>query len=120
MTSENDHCECSVIHEDVILNVKSKFPHDEPIIRVSELFKILGDETRTRIICALGFSEMCVCDIAALLKMTSSAISHQLRILRESQIIKSRRVGKVVYYSLADQHIEKLFNIAFEHVMEEI
>jgi ArsR family transcriptional regulator, lead/cadmium/zinc/bismuth-responsive transcriptional repressor len=116
MSAEN---EASVIHEDVIREVRSKLPQEKPIICVSELFKILGDETRSKIICALGFSEMCVCDIASLLRMSSSAISHQLRILKESKIIKSRREGKVVYYSLADKHIEKLFNIAFEHVVEE-
>lgn len=119
MTPESDFCECSVIHEDVIIKVQGEMPPTKPVLDVAELFRILGDETRTKIICALGFSEMCVCDIAALLKMTSSAISHQLRILKESHIIKSRREGKVVYYSLADEHIEKLFSIAFEHVMEE-
>ena len=119
MLAENDFCLCNVIHEDVIKIVRSKLPPEKPTLAVTELFRVLGDETRSRIICSLGFSEMCVCDIAALLKMTSSAISHQLRILKESQIIKSRREGKVVYYSLSDEHIEKLFNIAFEHVMEE-
>lgn len=116
MQDTNDYCLSGVIHEDVVKSVKSKLPSDKPIIAVSGLFRVLGDDTRSRIICALGFSEMCVCDIAALLKMSSSAISHQLRILKESKMIKSRREGKVVYYSLADEHIEKLFKIAFEHV----
>ncbi len=118
MHDADDYCLSGVIHEDVVKYVRSKLPPEKPILALSGLFRVLGEETRSRIICALGFSEMCVCDIAALLKMSSSAISHQLRILRESKIIKSRREGKVVYYSLADEHIEMLFKIAFEHVTE--
>jgi ArsR family transcriptional regulator, lead/cadmium/zinc/bismuth-responsive transcriptional repressor len=118
MQTCNDYYINGVIHEDVVKSVKSKLPQDRPIIAVSGLFRVLGDDTRLRIICALGFSEMCVCDIAALLNMSSSAISHQLRILKESKIIKGRREGKAVYYILADEHIEKLFKIAFEHVLE--
>lgn len=118
MPAGNDFCLCSVIHEDVVQTVKRDLPPNESIFSVSGLFRVLGEETRLNIICALGISEMCVCDIAALLSMSSSAISHQLRILKESKIIKSRREGKVVYYSLADEHIEKLLKIAFEHVTE--
>lgn len=114
-----DCCDTTVIHYDIVENVKSKLPPEEPVYDVAELFKIFGDSTRARIICALEISEMCVCDIAALLNMTSSAISHQLRVLKQSSIVKSRRVGKVVYYSLADEHISKIFNLAFEHVIED-
>jgi len=112
-------CEGNIIHHDVILDVSEKMPQEELIYDTSELFKVFGDSTRSRIICSLSISEMCVCDIAALLNMTSSAISHQLRILKQSRIVRSRRSGKVVYYSLADSHIEQIFKIAFEHVTED-
>ena len=114
-----DCCDTTVIHYDIVEKVKSKLPPEEPVYDVAELFKIFGDSTRARIICALEISEMCVCDIVALLNMTSSAISHQLRVLKQSCIVKSRRVGKVVYYSLADDHISQIFNLAFNHVTED-
>ena len=120
--SENKYCECcetSVIHYDIVEKVKAKLPPEEPVYDVAELFKIFGDSTRARIICALEISEMCVCDIAALLNMTSSAISHQLRVLKQASIVKNRREGKVVYYSLADEHISKIFNLAFDHISED-
>lgn len=111
--------ECEIIHEDVVNIVREKMPPEKPIYAVSELFRIIGDVTRSKIICALRFSEMCVCDIAALLNMTDSAISHQLRALKQACLVISRRSGKNVYYRLADEHIEKLFIIAFEHITEE-
>ncbi len=112
-------CGISLIHEDTVNNVRDKMPPEKPIFDVAELFRIIGDTTRSKIICALRFSEMCVCDIAALLNMTSSAISHQLHTLKKAGIVISRRHGKVVYYRLADEHIEQLFNIAFEHITED-
>lgn len=114
-----DSCESNVIHHEIVLDVSERMPDEEAIYDVSELFKVFGDSTRSRIICSLLISEMCVCDIAALLNMTSSAISHQLRILKQARIVKSRRDGKVVYYHLADSHIEQIFKIAFEHMTEE-
>lgn len=113
-----DVCEVSVIHDDVLARVRAKMPSEEPVYEVSELFKVLGDSTRARIICALSIEEMCVCDLAALLNMSHSAISHQLRLLKVSRIVKSRKEGRVVYYSLDDSHISKIFSMAFEHVME--
>ncbi|MDO4811951.1 MAG: metalloregulator ArsR/SmtB family transcription factor [Eubacteriales bacterium] len=112
--------ENSVIHEDVLERVRNKMPNEDPIYEVSELFKVFGDSTRARIICALNIEEMCVCDLAALLNMTQSAISHQLRILKSSRLAKSRKQGKIVYYSLDDSHIGDIFAKAFEHVMEEM
>lgn len=112
-------CESNTIHEDVVQRVRQEMPDEDPVYEVSELFKVFGDSTRARIICALSVSEMCVCDLSALLSMSQSAISHQLRILKQARMVKSRRSGKVVYYALADEHIRKLFDIAFEHVMEE-
>lgn len=115
----SETCDCSIIHEDVIAKVRAAMPEEDPIYEVSELFKVFGDSTRARIICALSVSEMCVCDLSALLGMTQSAISHQLRILKTSRMVKNRRNGKVVYYSLDDDHIKQIFNMAFTHVMEE-
>ena len=85
-------CEVSVIHEDVLTRVKAKMPDEEPVYEVSELFKVFGDSTRARIICALNIEEMCVCDLAALLSMSQSAISHQLRLLKVSRIVK--KIGR--------------------------
>lgn len=111
--------ESNAIHEDVLARVRKKMPDEDPVYEVSELFKVFGDSTRARIICALDIEEMCVCDLAVLLNMTQSAISHQLRILKTSRLVKSRKQGKVVYYSLDDSHIGDIFAKAFEHVMEE-
>jgi len=114
-----DFCESGVIHYEVIDEVRRKMPPEEPVYDIADLFKVFGDSTRARVICALTISEMCVCDIAALLSMSSSAISHQLRILKQAGIVKNRRDGKVVYYKLADDHIRLLFTVAMEHVTEE-
>ena len=120
MTGEPiDVCEVSVIHEDVLARVRAKMPDETPVYEVSELFKVFGDSTRARIICALNVEEMCVCDLAALLGMNQSAISHQLRLLKVSRIVKCRKQGRVVYYSLDDAHIGQIFAMAFDHVMEE-
>ena len=112
--------ESNVIHEDVLRRVREKMPNEDPIYEVSELFKVFGDSTRARMICALNIEEMCVCDLAALLNMTQSAISHQLRILKSSRLVKSRKQGNIFYYSLAASHIADIFAKAFEHVMEEM
>ena len=119
MMDKMDLCECNVIHEDVVERVRQQMPDETPVYEVSELFKVFGDSTRSRMICALRLEEMCVCDLAALLNMTQSAISHQLRILRSSRLVKSRKQGRVVYYSLDDDHIGEIFSLAFTHIMEE-
>ena len=111
-------CDSSMIHHDVVEAVRAAMPQEAPLYDVSELFKVLGDATRAKILCALTLSEMCVGDIAAMLGMTSSAISHQLRTLKRARVVKSRRGGKAVYYQLADEHIKSLFQIAFEHATE--
>lgn len=121
MTGEPiDVCEVSVIHEDVLARVRAKMPDETPVYEVSELFKVFGDSTRARIICALNVEEMCVCDLAALLGMSQSAISHQLRLLKVARIVRSRKQGRVVYYALDDAHIGQIFAMAFDHVMEEM
>lgn len=93
-------------------------PDDDDLYDLAELFKVFGDSTRIRILFVLFESEMCVCDIAQLLNMTQSAISHQLRILKQSQLVKSRRDGKSVFYSLADDHVCRIINQGFEHIKE--
>lgn len=110
--------ESAVIHEDVVQRVRDKMPQEEPLFEVSELFRVFGDSSRSRIICALHIEEMCVNDLAALLSMTQSAVSHQLRTLRDARLVKSRKQGRVVYYSLDDEHIDHIFALAFEHIME--
>ena len=112
-------CEISVIHHDTVNKVRDVMPDEERILDAAELFKVFGDSTRAKIICALSVAEMCVCDIAALLSMTSSAISHQLRILKQARIVRSRRDGKIIYYSLDDSHIKQLFDTATDHLKEE-
>ena len=111
-------CEADELHEAIIAKVKENMPGADKVMRVSELFKVFGDITRVNIICALFVGEMCVCDIAAVLGMTQSAISHQLRILKSARLVKYRREGKSVFYSLDDEHISNIFNLAMNHVSE--
>lgn len=118
MDKEKLMCDEECVHDDIVKKVGETLPDEEILYDVAELFKVFGDSTRVRIICALFESEMCVCDIAAVLNMTQSAISHQLRVLKQARLVKYRRSGKTVYYSLADGHIKNIFNQAFEHVME--
>jgi ArsR family transcriptional regulator len=111
-------CKCTTIHNDIIQTVKEKLPEDEKLYDLAELFKVFGDTTRIKIIAALLENEMCVCDIADLFGMTHSAISHQLRVLRQARLVKPRKEGKVVYYSLDDEHIKILFDVGFAHICE--
>lgn len=111
-------CEENILHEDIIARVRENMPSSDKVMRVSELFKVFGDITRSNIICVLFQAEMCVCDIANILGMTQSAISHQLRILKASRLVKYRREGKAVFYSLDDEHISEIFNLAMNHVSE--
>lgn len=113
-----EECECNLVHENVVEKVRSAMPDDDTLCDIAELFKVFGDSTRTRIISALFEAELCVCDIASLLSMTKSAVSHQLRILRQTKIVKNRKSGKEVYYSLDDEHISKIFKTALTHLRE--
>lgn len=113
-----NRCECICKHEDVICKVKDKMPEDEKLYDLAELFKVFGDTTRIKILYALFKEEMCVCDIADLLNMTQSAISHQLRVLKQARLVKFRKEGKVVYYSLDDNHISQIFNCGLCHIEE--
>ncbi|WP_017414397.1 ArsR/SmtB family transcription factor [Clostridium tunisiense] len=113
-----DTCNCNVIHEDVVKRVKEAIPEEEILYDLADFFKTFGDSTRIKIICALFQAEMCVCDIAALLGMNQSAISHQLRVLKQARLVKYRKEGKVVYYSLDDDHVKGIFNQGLAHLKE--
>ena len=114
-----ESCSCNVIHGEIVSEVKEKLPKDETLYDLAELFKVFGDSTRIKILCALFESEMCVCDLAALLEMTQSAISHQLRVLRQAHLVNYRKEGKVVYYSLDDDHIKMLYEQGLVHVLHQ-
>ena len=118
MKKRDDRCEMTLIHEDVIAGLREHTVDKETAGLLAETFKALGDLTRIKIIDALSKTELCVCDIACLLGMSQSAISHQLRVLRSLKLVKNRKEGKVVYYSLDDEHIVNLFNQGLEHVNE--
>lgn len=111
-------CDCDVVHEDVVHRVRQEMYDDIQIERTAAFFKIFGDITRMKILCALDKNEMCVCDIANLLSMTKSAVSHQLAALRKANMVVNRRDGKTVYYSLADTHIYNLIETGIEHTNE--
>jgi len=113
-----EELDCEVLHEDVVENVKNLMLKEDILFDVSDFFKILGDSTRAKIMWALDKSEMCVCDLAVLLAMTKSAISHQLRTLREANLVKYRKEGKMVIYSLDDDHVKDIFEKALDHVLE--
>ncbi|MDD6058889.1 MAG: metalloregulator ArsR/SmtB family transcription factor [Ruminococcus sp.] len=115
---ENYICEEHGVHQDIIEKVSKVMPDEAVLYDAAELLKVFGDSTRIRIIFALCQSEMCVCDIAGLLGMTQSAISHQLRVLKQARLVASRREGKAIFYSLADSHVKTIFYYAMEHVME--
>ena len=111
-------CDVDVIHADVVAEVRDAMPGEDIVFDVADFFKVLGDSTRVGILSALRLHEMCVCDLAVLLNMTKSAISHQLRTLRHTKLVKFRREGKNVFYSLNDQHINDILEIAAEHLRE--
>ncbi|ADG81325.1 ArsR family transcriptional regulator [Thermincola ferriacetica] len=111
-----DTCAVLCIHEDVVQELKNKLLDKNTVLSLAETFKVLGDPTRVQIIHALAQKELCVCDLAALLGMSQSAISHQLRILRNLRLVKYRKEGKIVYYSIDDQHIINLFTEGLEHI----
>jgi len=112
-------CQESRVHETVLKRVQSNMPDDDTLCDVAEMFKVFGDITRTKILSALFEAELCVCDISEIVKMSTSAVSHQLRILRQTKIVKSRRSGKEIYYSLDDDHISKIYRMALDHLEEE-
>lgn len=117
-TREPPCCEEMQVHTDVVEQVRMQLPQDEVLYDLAELFKIFGDSTRVKILYALLEGELCVCDIASLMEVTQSAVSHQLRVLKGSKLVKSRRKGKTVYYSLADEHVISILSQGMEHILE--
>ena len=116
MVKNEFSCDCNVIHQEVVDTVLRKMPNEDTFNKLADLFKLIGDTTRCRILFALDQNEMCVCDLANVLNMTKSSVSHQLAVLRRSGVVKCRRSGKEVYYTLDDEHIVKLFEIGLEHI----
>ncbi|MBU2643334.1 metalloregulator ArsR/SmtB family transcription factor [bacterium] len=115
---ESDICLEVCVHDTLVQQVKKQLPPADQMLALSDLFKVLGDFTRIRILEALLVSELCVCDLVTVLGMNQSAVSHQLRVLRSSKIVKFRKEGKNVYYSLDDHHISHLISQGFEHISE--
>ena len=115
-----ERCDCEVIHQELVDQVKETMPAEELLYDLAELFKVFGDSTRIRLLWALDEAELCVCDIAVLLNMTQSAISHQLRVLKQADLVKSRKVGKIVFYSLKDDHVRQILDQGMDHVTEDV
>ena len=114
---EKQHlCDCDMIHEKIVEDTREKMQEEAQYSDLASLCKMFGDGTRVKILHALELNELCVCDLAALLGMTKSAISHQLKALRLSNLVKSRRDGQVIYYSLADDHVKYILDIGFDHI----
>ena len=111
-------CEARELHEDRLKLVRESLPDEERLIDLAELFKVFGDSTRVRILFVLFEAELCVCDLAEALSMTQSAVSHQLAILKRSKLVRSRREGKSVFYSLADEHVRTIIGQGMEHILE--
>lgn len=111
-------CDCDVIHEDIVNDIREKMQPKEEYLNLASLFKMFGDGTRIQILHALEQSEMCVCDLAVLLGVTKSAISHQLKALRLANLVKFRREAQIVYYSLADDHVKEILDKGLEHLHE--
>ena len=118
----NDGVECcgeKHVHKDLVKSVNNRMPDENVLFDLSELFKVFGDSTRIRILFVLFEEELCVCDLAKCLNMTQSAVSHQLKILKQNRLIKNRRDGKSIFYSLADDHVRSIIYQGLEHVEEE-
>ena len=115
---EIECCEIHEVHENLVHQIEDGMPSEEKIQNLADFYKVFGDVTRVKILCVLFQSELCVCDLAEVLEMTQSAVSHQLRVLKQAKLVKNRREGKIVYYSLADAHIQSILNQGMEHIVE--
>lgn len=113
-----ERCGLNLIHRDIVEKVRENMPEEDIIINLADLYKALSDTTRLKILNALYFEEMCVCDIAGLIGMSQSATSHQLRVLKQAELVKNRKEGKIVYYSLIDNHVKEIFNQGINHIKE--
>ena len=113
-----DHCEITQVHQGAVDQVRQVLPPDEVLSDLADLFKIFGDSTRIKILYALLRSELCVCDIAKLLEVSQSAVSHQLRVLKDTKLVRFRRDGKTVYYALDDDHVRSILSMGMDHIEE--
>jgi len=118
MNKDEETCQVKIINKEKVNKVKKQLMNEHTFLEISETFKTLADKTRVKILYALSKEELCVCDISAVVEMSMSLVSHQLRILRDKKLVKYRKQGKTVYYSLDDHHIEQLLKMAYEHVNE--
>ena len=116
---ELDRTDCTVIHQDVVDHVKERMPDEDVLLDLADTFKLFSDSTRLKILYALTEAEMCVCDISVLLGMSKSSVSHQLQVLKQSNLIKYRKAGRVVCYSLADDHVKTICRMGLEHVLDD-
>ncbi|MGC4018964.1 MAG: metalloregulator ArsR/SmtB family transcription factor [Muricomes sp.] len=116
--AEVEQCDFMHVHDEVVNKVQSHMPEAEELQGLADFFKVFGDSTRIKILYVLWQSEVCVCDLAQVLNMTQSAISHQLRVLKQMKLVANRREGKTVFYSLADSHIKTIINQGMEHIRE--
>ena len=116
---EVEICDCCKVHENLLQIVNETIPEENELYDLAELFKVFGDSTRIRILFVLSSAEVCVCDLARVLNMTQSAISHQLRILKQNKLVKSRREGKSIFYSLADGHVSTIIAQGRDHIEED-
>ncbi|MFR8172291.1 MAG: ArsR/SmtB family transcription factor [Marvinbryantia sp.] len=116
---EMECCETTEVHEELLKIVNEKMPPEETLYNLAELYKVFGDSTRIRILFVLFEAEVCVCDLARALSMTQSAISHQLRILKQNKLVKNRREGKSIFYSLADDHVRTIIAQGLDHIEED-
>ena len=112
-------CDCDVVHDDAVHRAKSAMEDVDTLFAVSDFLKVMGDSTRMRILAALDSGELCVCDLSAVLNMTKSAISHQLKTLKDAKLVKFRREGKNVFYSLEDDHVRTIIETGIEHIKED-
>jgi len=117
-TNENEVCKILIVHEDLVEKAKENMPDEYLIQEIGDFFKVLGEPTRIKIINALFNSEMCVCDLTAVLEMNQPAISHQLKTLKQAGFVKYRKDGKTVYYSLKDDHVRQIYEQGFLHINE--
>lgn len=118
MVNDAPHCDYICIHSDAIEHIDSTMPDEDQLIDLAELFKVFGDSTRIKLLTALSHGELCVCDMSKLVGMSSSAVSHQLKILRSAKLVSCRREGKTVFYSLADSHVNTILSQGLEHINE--
>lgn len=116
--SEVECCDATIVHPELLARVSADMPQEEELYDLAELFKVFGDSTRIRILYVLFEAEVCVCDLAEVLNMTQSAISHQLKILKQAKLVKARRDGKQVFYTLADEHVRTIISMGQEHIEE--